>query len=148
MSSRLPIFTTLVLSAACAMFVGMCLYLLSVQHFALRQLDKSVRTAEIASSRFIYGTAKSVDTTKKSMVVSLRDNFGNKYLDVNVLVEDEAYIARQDLEPVGAPVFTSLSALSRGTLADITPGTRVAIDVTNKISGEFRSKLILYGNPL
>lgn len=136
------------LSAAFAVLTGACLYLFFVQHYALNQLDRSIKIAEISSSKFVYGVVRSVDVSQKIIILSMRDPFADTTRDLKVTLADEAYIARQDLEPIDGPVFTSISSPLRGNLTDLTPGTHVAVDLKIKTSEGYQSDLILYGNPL
>ncbi len=131
-----------------AVTVGMCLYLLFVQNYALRQLDKSIKIAEIASSRFVYGIVDSTDVPNRIITIHYRHPFTGELLTAQVKIADGAYIAYEELEPVGAAIFTSLSTPKEATLVDITPGTRIAIKTDIRASGGFESSLILYGNPL
>lgn len=133
---------------AFAVLVGICLYLLFVQRSALSQLDRSVKTAEAASSRLIYGIVTSVDEPGRNITIRFINSFSGDTVNAQVEVGDGAYIARQELEPAGAAVFTSLSSPSGGSLADIKPGMRVAADIHTSTPGGIRSMLILYGNPL
>lgn len=148
MNSPVNTFARIAFSAAFAVLVGMCLYLLFVQRHALRQLDRSIRIAEVASSRLVYGTVKSVDASNRSITMYFTDPSSDKTVNVQVKVGDGAYIARQELEPIGATTFTSISSLSKGNLSDITVGMRIAADINTSASEGIQSMLILYGNPL
>lgn len=148
MNSPINTFARIVFLATFSVLVGMCLYLVFVQRSVLHQLDRSIQIAEIASSRLVYGTVKSVDVSNRSITMYFTDPSSDKIVNVRVKIGDGAYIARQELEPVGAAIFTSLSSPSSGSLADITPGMRIAADIQFSASEELISMLILYGNPL
>lgn len=138
----------LALALVVSTLLGTCAYFLFTQHYALRELEKSIRIAEIASSRLTYGVVRSVDILGRSITMTYTEPSSGNKIDVLVRVGEHARIAEQRLEPVGAAVYTSLSEPVPGTLSDLAPGTRIAIDVEMKTAEGLRTSLILFGNPL
>lgn len=108
---------------------------------------------QLTADRFVlwrYGTIKSVDPSKNSIVVSIATNVGNERSsrDFNVHVSNETLLQKQTFAREGSTV-TGIASIERASFAEVEPGMNVSISIDNESAFRgFSARSLIIGDPL
>lgn len=135
---------------------GLCIVISIVSYHAYFVTSANYEELRLQSQRLLqrslllYGHVESVDLANSTARIRFRNQFvaAEEPVHLTVHIGEKTQIVRQTLIGTNG-VYSAISDVAVGTLADIVPGMRVAVHLENIPDDErIEARVIMFGDPL
>lgn len=123
-------------------YLGYSTYIYHNAYVRQSVLLHRLQTNILSAPMWRYGTITAVEPEGPSIQVTLGSG-----LSIRILIADETYVGRQDLQTEGG-VHVGVLPPVPITLSDLAPGQNFATLIHKDAQGRFTTSLLLVGNPL